>query len=91
MSFKSLPVDQRPYKRFANLVQSDSVVFDPPTDAILLPIIFGTGTIQVYLVGSDDALVSFQFGAAQSGTIIPLSTKKFTTDNASSIVGLWRD
>jgi hypothetical protein len=91
MTCPAIPISQVPYRRYANLTPNDTTVFDPPTDAILLPVILGSNTVQVYLVGSDDALVGLQFGAAQSGAIIPLSTKKFTTDNTAAITGLWHD
>jgi hypothetical protein len=89
MSFKSLPIDQRPYKRFANLTPSDTTVYDPPTDAIMLQRVDGTSFLAI--VGSDDVQAQIQLGAEPLSGIIPLSVKKVLSTSSITPIGLWRD
>lgn len=90
MSFKALPVEQRPYKRYASISPSDTIVYDPPADAFILPSIIGATTqLGFFLTGSDDVTIGVSFDSRQSSAIIPLSIKKFPTGNSGSLTILW--
>lgn len=89
MSFTSVPVDLRPYKRWAAITPSDSTVYDPPFDALYLP---ANNIGSASLVGADD--VSVNFGLAVPAGILPLSVKKVMntgTSLSTGLIGLYRD
>lgn len=94
MSFTGLPIDARPYKRWAALTPSDTTVYDPPCDALLIPA--HGGGVTLVLVGSDDISASFVFGGGSTlwdAALFPFSVKKVMSTGTSGAtpIGLWRD